>query len=187
MPPSPSPCSSQHAPAEVRPAPPSGHAHHDAPCHRGWAPHCSAEPCLLCPVLHLQPAAVHQPAAGPADDTLPVAGELHRLDGCSLSFAPDLHGYSEDVEIFSLCIYSCSWIFTLLTPPSARSWNHLDLGSLPTPNNTTKRHLLSGLLIGRQTDSSPSVGNTRNSHGRSVQTWLGLCGRACVVGLVCRS
>lgn len=92
MPPSPSPCSSQHAPAEVRPAPSSGHAHHDAPCHCGWAPHCSAEPCLLCPVLHLQPAAVHQPAAGPADDTLPVAGELHRLDGCSLSFAPDLRG-----------------------------------------------------------------------------------------------
>lgn len=141
MPPSPSPCSSQHAPAEVRPAPSSGHTHHDAPCHRGWAPHCSAEPRLLCPVLHLQPAAVHQPAAGPADDTLPVAGELHRLDGCSLSFAPHLHGQSEGVESFL-------YVFTAVVS-SARSWNHLSLGSLPTPNNITKRHLLSGLLIGR--------------------------------------
>lgn len=69
------PCSSQHAPAEVRPAPSPGHAHHDAPSDGGRTTYCSTEPRLLCPVLHLQPAAVHQPAAGPADDTLPVTGE----------------------------------------------------------------------------------------------------------------
>lgn len=69
--------SSQHAPAEVRPAPPAGHAHHDAPSHGSGTTYCSTKPRLLCPVLHLQPTAVHQSATGPADDSLPVTGKIY--------------------------------------------------------------------------------------------------------------
>lgn len=68
--------SSQHATAEVRPASPTRHTHHDAPSDGSGTTYCSTEPCILCPVLHLQPAAVHQSATGPADDTLPVTGKI---------------------------------------------------------------------------------------------------------------
>lgn len=70
-------CSSQHAPAEVRPASPSWHANHDASRHRSGAAHCSTEPRLLHPVLHLQPTTVRQSAAGAADDALPVTSRIY--------------------------------------------------------------------------------------------------------------
>lgn len=68
--------SSQHAPAEVRPASPSRHTHHDAPSDRSRTADRSTQPHLLHPVLHLQPAAVRQSAAGPADDALPVTSRI---------------------------------------------------------------------------------------------------------------
>jgi len=76
--------STQHAPAEVGAAPPSGRAQHDAPGHGRGAAHRGPEPRLLRPVLHLQPAAVHQPAAGAADATLPVTGKHNTTWYCSV-------------------------------------------------------------------------------------------------------
>lgn len=73
----PSVCSSEHTPAEVRPAPPSWHANHDAPRHCSGAAHRSTQPRLLCPVLHLQPTTVRQSAAGAADDALPVTSRIY--------------------------------------------------------------------------------------------------------------
>lgn len=79
--------STKHAPAEVRPAPPTRHAHHDAPSHGSGTTYCSTEPCLLCPVLYLQPAAVHQSAAGPADDALPVTGKIYSVSASSEQYS----------------------------------------------------------------------------------------------------
>lgn len=107
--------SSQHAPAEVRPASPCRHANHDASSNCSRTPDCSTEPGLPCPVLHLQPAAVRQSAAGPADDALPVTSRI----SCATPVCFCTFGDMEDME--AMQSLGCHQRWQSLSPSAVQS------------------------------------------------------------------
>lgn len=120
-------CSSKHTPAEVRPASPSWHANHDASRHCSRAAHCSTEPRLLCPVLHLQPTTVCQSATGAADDALPVTSKIYcdtRVCFCTfnpLAAGPDQPGRPALRSICSPFSHSAAVSTSRVSPSAVQS------------------------------------------------------------------